>query len=524
MLKQQSIPTKSLCIAQNVSLVKSDGFPILPHLSLSLANEKIGLVGRNGVGKTTLINILLGEVRPSSGTVENNAHCVYLPQSFSGGDISTLSGVFEKSTWGTAREGRFRAQAGKLGLQAVDFDRPLVTFSGGERVKLWLANLLSQNPDIIILDEPTNNLDIYGRSVLCDFVKQTNKALLIVSHDRELLRLVDRIYELTPNGLKEFGGNYDFYQNQKDVFARAFESEVQSAKEDLQKTKLSAEKTLQKQVKKQASSKRRAYKTGMPKQLRGHFQRKSEEATGELKGLHDDRIEAAGQRLSEAKSRLAKENSIVLDLKNTTVAKGKLVLELKDVCFSYDQKEIIKDLSLSIYGPERIVIAGKNGSGKTTLAKLIVDDLKSKLGDVFVGVEKMAYLDQQTSVLNEVLCLFDQFRAAHPEFTDSQVRRWLGRFLFTDNDVFKPMSVLSGGERIKAALALVLGGNNPPQLLILDEPTNNLDLNSVAQLESALNNYQGALIVISHDESFLKNINIERIVDLDKKGGSGAKT
>ncbi|MCA9392347.1 ABC-F family ATP-binding cassette domain-containing protein, partial [candidate division WWE3 bacterium] len=226
MLKQQSIPTQSLCIAQNVSLVKSDGSPILPHLSLSLANEKIGLVGRNGVGKTTLINILLGEVRPSSGTVENNAHCVYLPQSFSGGDISTLSGVFEKSTWGTAREGRFRAQAGKLGLQAVDFDRPLVTFSGGERVKLWLANLLSQNPDIIILDEPTNNLDIYGRSVLCDFVKQTNKALLIVSHDRELLRLVDRIYELTPNGLKEFGGNYDFYQNQKDVFARAFESEV----------------------------------------------------------------------------------------------------------------------------------------------------------------------------------------------------------------------------------------------------------------------------------------------------------
>lgn len=514
MLKQQSIQKQVLCTALDVSLVKSDGSPILPHLSVSIANEKIGLVGRNGVGKTTLLKILLGDVRPSTGKVVNNAHCVYLPQSFNVTNADSLAIIFNKPSWDTAREGRFRAQAGKLGLQAIDLNRPLVTFSGGERVKLWLSYLLSQDPDLVILDEPTNNLDVYGRNVLYDFVKHTEKALLIVSHDRELLQLVDRIVELTPNGLQEFGGNYDFYTTQKDTFTKAIEDEVQSAKEELLKTKYSAAKTLEKQVKKQASSKRRSYRTGMPKQLRGHFQRKSEEATGELKGLHDDRIESASQRLSEARLKLVKDNSILLDMTNTAVPKGKLVLELKDVCFSYDAKEIIKDLSFSICGPERVVIRGKNGSGKTTLARLVVGDIKPITGSIYVGVENVSYLDQQTSILKGDLCLLDQFKATYPEFTDSQVRRWLGRFLFTDNEVFKPMSVLSGGERIKAALALVLAGQKPPQLLILDEPTNNLDLDSVTQLESALNNYQGALIVISHDDAFLAAINVGREISL----------
>ena len=265
---------------------------------------------------------------------------------------------------------------------------------------------------------------------------------------------------------------------------------------------------MEQQQKRAESGKKRRDKLGMGKTELDLMKDSSETTTSRLSKSHDKIINEAKEKLELAKDKIAPENLIVADLSGTNVPEGKLIIGMKDTSFSYGDKKIFENFNLSIYGPKRLAIEGVNGSGKTTLIKLMLQILKPDSGEVQIGVKRFAYLDQNFTILDKEKDILENIKQIS-KINESLARDWLAKFMFKSDNIFKKVKVLSGGERMRAALACILAGEEPPQLLILDEPTNNLDLNSIEQIESVLLNFEGALIVVSHDKKFLENIGVD---------------
>jgi len=542
----QSTPGKPVILVHEISFEPPQtgqakaGSPILKNLSASFSHEKTGLVGKNGIGKTTLIRLLVGEIQPTIGEVERSGSIAYLPQDLhfaSNQSVSDTLGVTEKlaaiqqvkighktprliETIGQDWDlpDRVTNIFAQLGSNNMELGRKLETLSGGERTKVILASLLVGQPDFLILDEPTNNLDADARSAVYQLITDWPAGLLIVSHDRHLLNLLDRILELSEHGLKEYGGNYDFYEQQRELEDAAARQQLHHTQKKLKQVQKQAQTVKLRQQKRTVRSGKMAKDRGIPRIVLGAMKRRAEATTAKLKQTQEESVTQATESLEKAQARIRPENQIRIDLANTRIPSGKLVAELKNIDFTYPQQPdqpVLKNYSLSIYGPERIAIAGPNGSGKTTLVKVMLEELNPLTGEVRLGIEHFAYLDQHTSNLDRSKTLLGNLEIRHPGFTQNELRAFLSHFLFHHDDVFKLVQDLSGGEKIRAALAVELMGAHLPQLLVLDEPTNNLDLDSIERLESALANYHGALVVISHDQNFLENIGIERRIALE---------
>lgn len=527
----------SAIVASDISFEIRSGVLIFKNLSISLASEKTGLVGKNGSGKTTLLRLLVGELESTSGKIQKSGDFAYLPQDYQLNLQQTISetlGVKEKleafnkikdgnkdqelveivgNDWDI--ENRISKVFSQLKIQNLNLGRLLSSLSGGERTKIIIAKLLLSKPDFIILDEPTNNLDQNSREVIYGLIRDWQHGLLVVSHDRNLLNLLDQILELSNGKLKVYGGNYDSYKEQKEFEEQAAKRQLITAEQELKKTKKQAQKTKEKQQKRSSRGKKARDKIGMPKIILGQMKETSEKTSSRLSTLHEKRIEGANSNLETAKSKISPENQINVDLAGTKVPTGKLIVEMKDVDFLYeDDKPLFKNFSISLHGPIRLALNGPNGSGKTSLVRLILKEIEPQNGNMTLGIDKFAYLDQGVGILQKDKTLVENLKNISGLDDDNLARKWLARFLFRGEDSFKKVDMLSGGERMRAALACILAGEKPPQLLILDEPTNNLDLNSIEQIESALLNFQGALIVISHDKSFLKNIGIREEITL----------
>lgn len=492
--------------ANNISFEVSSGFSILKNISISFDGEKSGLVGKNGTGKTTLLRLFVGEIQPSKGKIYKTGKVAYLPQDYHFDLNQSVSDFFDI----TNKKYIVEAKLEQLNLKNLDMNRTLSSLSGGERTKVIFAKLLISDPDFIILDEPTNNLDHSSREIIYEFTKKWQRGLLVVSHDRNLLNLVDRILELSNKGLKSYGGDYDNYKKQKALEDSAAERQLTYAEQEFKKIKKQAQKTKQGQEKRSQHGKKIRDKTGMSRGMLGRMKETSETTSSRLRKLHERRIEGAFSELEKAKEKISPENAIKVDLSGTEVHSGKLVVELKNMKFSYERsgKLLFDNFNLVIYGPARFAINGPNGSGKTTLVKLILKEIEPLGGEISLGLKRFAYLDQNISMLDRDKTLLENLKNISG-LDDNFARKWLARFLFRDRDAFKKVETFSGGEKMRAALACILAGDAPPNLLVLDEPTNNLDLNSIEQIESALLNFQGALIVISHDKSFLESIKIE---------------
>ncbi|HEY4493100.1 MAG TPA: ABC-F family ATP-binding cassette domain-containing protein [Candidatus Paceibacterota bacterium] len=489
-------------IANDISFEVGSGVSVFKNLSLSLSGEKTGLVGRNGVGKTTLLRILEGELEPTEGKVQRAGVIAYLPQDYQLDLSQTVAEVLDAKN------------AQELNMQNLGPGRQLSSLSGGERARIALAKLLLSDPDFIILDEPTNNLDHSSREDIYNLVRNWKGGLLVVSHDRDLLNLMDQILELSKQGLKTYGGNHESYKKQKEVESEAAKKQLVNAKKELKKTKKQAQKTKEKQQKRSSQGKKMRDKIGLPKIILGMMKEASQTTSARLQALHKERVEGAASNVERAKERISPENQIHVDLSGTVVPAGKLIIEMKNVSFSYEGgKNLFQGFNLKLHGPVRVALNGPNGSGKTTLIRLMLDEIRPSDGEISLGVDKFAYLDQGAAILSQDKTLIENLKSVSG-LEDAAARKWLGRFLFPDQDVFKKVGALSGGERMRAALACVLAGDEPPNLLVLDEPTNNLDLDSIEQIESVLLNFRGALIVISHDKSFLKNIGIKDEVNL----------
>lgn len=483
---------------------------LFKNLSVTFGIEKSGLVGKNGVGKTILLRNLVGELEPTGGRIERKGKIAYLPQDYQV-DLNLTVG----QTMKVEKEHLALTALARVGLQRITLDRTMNSLSGGERMKVILAHLLITDADFLILDEPTNNLDGDSRKVVYNLIQTWSKGLLIVSHDRELLRLMDRILELSEKGLNIYGGNYDAYVAQKGLEEAALERQLSDAEREFKKVKHQAQATKEKQQKRASHGKSIREKTGMPPIILGLMKETSEKTSSRLSALHELRIEDAAKNVAQAREKIAPSNTIHVDLSNTKIPSGKLVVVFKDVTFQYPEtdKPLFREISFDVYGPSRVSIDGPNGSGKTTLIKLMLGLLHPNSGEITRGTVDGAYLDQTVAVLNKEETVLENLRRIS-NLNEDEGRHWLAKFLFSDQDVFKSVGILSGGERMRAALACILAGDTPPKFLILDEPTNNLDLNSIEQIESALLNFKGALVVISHDREFIKSIGVERSINL----------
>lgn len=507
-----------------------DGSPVFERLSFTLGPSRTGLVAPNGAGKSTLLRLLAGELAPGAGGVEVRGTLAYLPQHLPlAGDlrVSEVLGIaaqleaLQRIAAGDADETLFgivgddwdieertRAALTRLGLDAIAFDRRLGTFSGGEVMALGLAAQLLRQPDVLLLDEPSNNLDQQARQDLYRLVDGWRGCLVVVSHDRELLERVDEIAELSRTELRLHGGGFGFYQQAIRVEQEAAEQEVRNLRQEVKREQRQRQKSRERDERRAGNASRNLQSAGLARIVAGNRKRSAQVSAGKSAEIHASRVDVAKARLAEAAQGLREIPDLDLALPATRVPECRLVFSGKRMQVVRGGRALFADpgVDLEIRGPERIALSGANGAGKSTLLRVISGDLAADHGDIRRGAGRMAYVSQRLDLLDPDRTVAANFASFAPEMPGPDRANLLARWLFRGTRMHQPVHGLSGGERLRATLACLLHAEPAPQLLLLDEPTNNLDLDAVGELEQALRAYQGALVVISHDASFLNAI------------------
>lgn len=526
---------------QNLSYTPAElDKPLFKDITLQFGIDKIGLVGRNGVGKSSLLKLISSQVTPNTGKLTVQGNICFLAQNVSfaiDDSVAMLIGIQEKIdalqriTQGSIDEHDYAIlgndwlienQANELltrfGLAHLPLEQKVATLSGGERTRLHLVRVFISNADFILLDEPTNNLDLKSRQLLYEEINRFQGGVIIASHDRDLLRHMNKIVELTALGVSSYGGNFTTYSQQKAIEIKAAQQALDAEIGLLNKAKATIQNRIEKhqrnvakgnrERKAQIKAKGRVDKIAM-NSARG----RSERSNRKIRMQADRKKQYVTNKLSQAKSKIEVINELTINMGATFVPDNKLLIDCCNVSYCYNGKQdIITNFNFKIIGPARIAICGDNGSGKTTLIKLIMGAIKPKQGIIDRKIEHIHYLDQHTSTLQKGLNVLDNFKQFNATLSDFECRSRLAQFLFRNKMTEKQANNLSGGEKLRALLACILMSAKPPQLLILDEPTNHLDLDSIAVIEKALQQYQGALLVISHDTDFLDAIGITQVI------------
>jgi ATPase subunit of ABC transporter with duplicated ATPase domains len=510
-----------------------DGRPLFDGLDLVFGEERAGVVGRNGVGKTTLLRLVAGDLQPRTGSVTVNGRIAVLRQAVQVAADETVADLFgvgeglallSRAEAGAATaedlsradwtlETRAAAALARVGLEAEAGTR-LAALSGGQRTRAGLASLLFAEPDFLILDEPTNNLDAEGRAAVAELLAGWRKGAIVVSHDRQLLDRMDAIVELTSLGGRRYGGNYTHYRERKALELAAARHDLADAEKRLDVLAETAQAVAERKARKDAGGRRKAARGDAPKILLGMMKDRSEDTGGEQSRLAERRRAEALGDAAGARERIEVLTPMSVTLAPTGLAARAQVLRLTGVTAGWEPgRPVLAGFDLAVDGPERIAVTGPNGSGKSTLLALITGALAPWEGEVrrFTG---FAFLDQRVSLLHPDETIRDAFRRLNPGADENAGRAALARFMFRADAALKTVGSLSGGQLLRAGLACVLGGAAPPPLLILDEPPNHRDIDSLEAVEAGLRAYDGALLVVSHDEAFLDAIGVTRRVGL----------
>ncbi|MFJ9174769.1 ribosomal protection-like ABC-F family protein [Streptomyces sp. NPDC102360] len=521
-------------VCSNLSFSWPDDTPVFDGLSFSVPSGRTGLVAPNGAGKSTLLKLIAGELKPTVGSVTVQGVLGHLPQNLplagsltvaevlgvaeivraidavESGDVSEEHFTVIGDDWDI--EERTRAELDSLGLGTLALDRRLDTLSGGQIVSLGLAAQLLRRPDVLLLDEPTNNLDLDARRHLYDVLERWNGCLLLVSHDRALLDRMERIAELHHGELRWYGGNFTAYEEAVGAEQDVAEKNVRNAEQEVKREKREMQQARERAERRASNAARNLKSAGLPKIFAGTMKRGAQESAGRAGQTHAARVGDAKARLDEAERAVRDDPRLVLDLPDTKVPAGRTLVLAEHAQVRHGERDLFaaSGVDFAVRGPERIALTGPNGAGKTTLLRLVSGGLQPSGGSVKRADGRIAYLSQRLDLLDPERTVAENFATFAPGRPEAERMNLLARFLFRGPRAQLPVGVLSGGELLRATLACVLCAEPAPQLLLLDEPTNNLDLVGVGQLESALASYQGAFMVVSHDERFLARIGVER--------------
>ena len=492
-------------------------------LSLSIGPGRLGIVGRNGVGKSVLVQLLTGGLEPSGGRVDRagRAHRVSPPllahdprcvadamglaaalaavDRLAAGLATADDLLLADGQWDLpARTAQALADAGLPGLSP---GTPMAALSGGERMRVALAGAMAAEADSLVLDEPSNHLDAPARAWLQRWLRQCQRPVVLVSHDRQLLRAVDRIVELGPRGLSVYGGDYGLYTAQRDAQAAAAGAAFAHARNERDTVLARLHRAHDARQRKQSQARRSARSANLSA-ITINGMRETAEATNARDVKRDAGTrQALDAAVRDAARRVAQEPAVFVALPASRVVPGKLVLRLDELQLPHGETPVT-DASFS--GPVRIALTGPNGCGKSTLLRVIAGLLPPAAGSATLHVP-FAVLDQDgAAALPAQRTLLEHLRDLDSPLPPAELRTRLAQLRLGAAHVALPMGALSAGERLKAALACALWRGQPACLLLLDEPTNHLDLDSTLELQRALQGFEGALLVASHDAEFIE--------------------
>jgi ATPase subunit of ABC transporter with duplicated ATPase domains len=528
-----------MLILQGANYIHPNGDLLFSDLNLTINKyEKIALIGHNGVGKSTLLKILSGKLSPTAGYVKTESMPYYVPQLFGqfndftvaqalmiedklkalneilNGEVTDENLTILNDDW--TIEERCAEALSYWRLEGLDLNQKMESLSGGQKTCVFLAGIAIHRPDIVLMDEPTNHLDLESRNRLYDYIRLTRNTLVVVSHDRTLLNQIEKVCELSQRGITIYGGNYDFYTAQKKIENTALNNDLKAKEKALRKAKEVERESIERQQKLDAKGKKKQEKAGLPTISMNTLKNNAEKSTAKLKAVHTEKLDHISAELSQLRSVLPDADKMKIGFNQARLHKGKNIVEAKAVNFAFQDQLLWKEpLSFQIFSAARYVIKGRNGSGKTTLIKLILGQLQPSVGSLNKADISSMYIDQDYSLIDNQLTVYEQAQQYNSgALQEHEVKIRLNRFLFGKTDWDKPCSALSGGEKMRLILCSLTISNQSPDLMILDEPTNNLDIQNVEILTAAINEYQGTLLVISHDEYFLNQIYVEHSIDL----------
>jgi len=523
--------TRSTITFADLTLEWPDGTVALSGLSGSFTPGRTGLIGDNGAGKSTLLRLIAGVLTPTSGQLTTVGEVGYLPQTLTlthDASVADLLGI--RSTLaalraiegGDAHERNFEAVGDDwdigtrvdealhgIGFGSRDLDRPVGALSGGEAMLIAVAGLRLRRTPITLLDEPTNNLAREARGQLATLIDAWPGTLVIVSHDTQLLERMDQTAELHAGELSLFGGPYSAWRAHRETEQDAAIQAARTAEQTLKAEKRQRVEAETKLAHRERTGRKAQLGGGLPKIVAGTLARKAQASAGVMRTGLDARARSAQAAVDAADARVRDDEHIHLTLPDPAVPRSRRIAELRGT-----------NRALVIQGPERVALVGANGAGKTTLVEDLVLGRVARDGCAGAAafVDRVGYLPQRLDGLDENASALENVQSVASALSPGEIRNELARLLLRGDTVTRAVSTLSGGQRFRVCLARLLLADPPAQLLVLDEPTNNLDISTVNQLVDALCDYRGALLIVSHDDAFLERLGLDRVLELGRDG------
>lgn len=531
---------------QQISYIHPDKEILFSDLNFFISKgQQLGIVGNNGCGKSTLLQIIAGQLSPSSGTIVRPDNLYYIPQHFGqydsltiaqaiqidrkqqalhailAGDVSVDHFALLENDWNI--EERSIAALDLWGLKQFPLSSPMHLLSGGEKTRVFLAAIDIHHPSVILMDEPTNHLDFSGRQQLYNWVDMCRSTLLIVSHDRTLLNLLPEICELEKHHITYYGGNYEFYKEQKEIAQQALLKRIDEKEKAQRLVNKIAKETAERRNKQNARGKKHNIKKGVPRIALNALQGKSEKSTTKLNRIHQEKAEKLADERNQLHNSLSPTAALKTDFNDSFLHSGKILITATNINFSYHSAQNLNSihkpehflwktsLCFQLRSGDRLHIEGLNGSGKTTFLKLITGQLHPQTGVLTRADFTYVYLDQEYSIIDNRNSILEQAYVCNTRnLAEHELKIILNRYLFPASEWEKPCRKLSGGEKMRLAFCCLMISNHTPDMFILDEPTNNLDIQSIEIITKTIKNYAGTVIVISHDDYFIQEIGIQQ--------------